>query len=151
MLKSKFYIEKLNELKEELDQKSFNLDSWKLKTTNILRTIFGADDIKISQLEQIHYDYSSWALRDSTGGKNIDKVLDSANAIIDSAIFEASIIASNQQDIFQNILNNEQSQELSKILNQKEIDDPILKTLLQKLEESQKVDLLQALLKQNKV
>lgn len=151
MLKTELYIEKLNELKKELDQKSFNLDSWKLKTINILRTIFGAEYINIEQLDQIHYDYSSWSLRDSSGGKNIDKVLDMAHAIIDTAIFDVTIKASNQKETIQNILDTNQYQKLTELLNQEQIDDSSLKSLLQKLEESQKVNLLQTLLKQNKV
>lgn len=147
MLKTSIYIEKLEQLKAELSNSNFNLDSWKLKTKNIIRSIFGENDLKLEQLEQLHYDYSSWALRDSSGGKNIDKVHETAIAIIDSAIFELTIAADETKDIVEQALNNENSKNLLDILSQKEINESELKTLLQKLEESQKVDLLQALLK----
>ena len=52
---------------EKLDAKGFDLDAWKQYTIVLLSRIFGATDPKIKQIEKIDYDYSSWALRDTSG------------------------------------------------------------------------------------
>jgi hypothetical protein len=60
-------IEILSEQIKKLDDKSFDLDVWKLHTTIILSRIFGDNSDKIRQIENIQYDFSSWTLRDTTG------------------------------------------------------------------------------------
>ena len=52
---------------EKLDAKGFDLDAWKQYTIVLLARIFGESDPKIKQVEKIDYDYSSWALRDTSG------------------------------------------------------------------------------------
>ncbi|MCF8369387.1 MAG: hypothetical protein K9G76_10125 [Bacteroidales bacterium] len=51
----------------KLDAKDFDLDAWKQYTVVLLARIFGEKNSKIGQIEQIEYDYSSWALRDTSG------------------------------------------------------------------------------------
>ena len=146
MSKTNFYIENLNHLKQELSAANFNLDAWKLKSSNIFKLIFGDQDPKLAQIAQLHYDYSSWSLRDSSGGRNVDKVLDTAHAIIDTAIFEISVDETNKTEKITSVLSTEDSATLFEILAQQEIDETALKTLLEKLDDIQKVNLLQALL-----
>ena len=52
---------------DKLDQKGFDLEAWKQYTVVLLARIFGSDDPKISQVQKIEYDYSSWSLRDTSG------------------------------------------------------------------------------------
>ena len=52
---------------DRLSAKDFDLDAWKKYTIIILARIFGENTVKISQIESIEYDYSSWSLRDTTG------------------------------------------------------------------------------------
>ena len=52
---------------DKLDQKPFDLESWKKYTIVLLSSIFGDDSQKIKQVEKIEYEYTSWSLRDTTG------------------------------------------------------------------------------------
>lgn len=52
---------------ERLDVKDFDLEAWKKFTIVMLARIFGDTSEKIRQIESIEYDYSSWALRDTSG------------------------------------------------------------------------------------
>lgn len=52
---------------QKLNEKEFDLQAWKQYTVVLLARIFGASDPKIEQVEKIEYDFSSWALRDTTG------------------------------------------------------------------------------------
>jgi hypothetical protein len=52
---------------DKLNKKDFDLDAWKKATIIILARIFGGNTLKIKQIENIEYDYSSWSLRDTTG------------------------------------------------------------------------------------
>jgi len=51
----------------KLENKEFDLDAWKQYTIVILARIFGDNNQKITQIEKIEYDYSSWSLRDTSG------------------------------------------------------------------------------------
>ncbi|MCD4698108.1 MAG: hypothetical protein K8S16_17925 [Bacteroidales bacterium] len=52
---------------KKLENKGFDLDAWKQYTVVLLARIFGEQNPKIRQIEKIEYDFSSWALRDTTG------------------------------------------------------------------------------------
>ncbi|QGY46315.1 hypothetical protein GM418_22410 [Maribellus comscasis] len=64
-------------LKEQitrLDEKNFDLEAWKNHTLIFLERIFGKDSSKIKMIKDLHYDYSSWSLRDTAAaGKTKDK------------------------------------------------------------------------------
>ena len=64
-------------LKEQiarLDEKKFDLEAWKNHTIIFLERIFGKDSSKIKMIKELHYDYSSWSLRDTAAaGKTKDK------------------------------------------------------------------------------
>ncbi len=60
-------IKLLEDRIKELDAKGFDLDAWKQYTIILLGRIFGEDNQKIKEVEKIDYDYSSWALRDTSG------------------------------------------------------------------------------------
>lgn len=62
-------IELLKNQIDKLYAKDFDLEAWKQYTIVLLARIFGPDNQKIKQIEKIEYDFSSWALRD-TSGKN---------------------------------------------------------------------------------
>jgi len=55
---------------DKLKAKDFDLDAWKKATIIILARIFGENTLKVKQIENIEYDYSSWSLRDTTGSSN---------------------------------------------------------------------------------
>jgi len=60
-------IKLLEDQIEKLEIKAFDLDAWKQYTIVLLARIFGENNQKIKQIEKIEYDYSSWALRDTSG------------------------------------------------------------------------------------
>ncbi len=60
-------IKLLEDRIKELDAKGFDLDAWKQYTIILLGRIFGEDNQKIKEVKKIDYDYSSWALRDTSG------------------------------------------------------------------------------------
>jgi flagellar motility protein MotE (MotC chaperone) len=64
-------------LKEQiarLDEKNFDLEAWKNHTIIFLERIFGKDSSKLKMIKELHYDYSSWSLRDTAAaGKTKDK------------------------------------------------------------------------------
>lgn len=55
---------------EKLNDKGFDLEAWKKYTIILLARIFGEKTEKIRQIESIEYDFSSWALRDTTGASS---------------------------------------------------------------------------------
>jgi Glu-tRNA(Gln) amidotransferase subunit E-like FAD-binding protein len=57
-----------------LDEKKFDFDAWKNHTLIFLERIFGKDNSKLILIKELHYDYSSWNLRDTAAaGKTKDK------------------------------------------------------------------------------
>lgn len=60
-------IKLLEEQINKLASKNFDLEAWKQYTIVLLARIFGDNNQKIHQIEKIEYDYSSWALRDTSG------------------------------------------------------------------------------------
>ena len=57
-----------------LDEKKFDLEAWKNHTLIFLERIFGKENSKLNLIKELHYDYSSWNLRDTAAaGKTKDK------------------------------------------------------------------------------
>lgn len=81
----------LANLLSDLESKTFEIEAWKQKATLLIKRIFGDNDPKLALIEELHYDFSSWSLRDSSGGKSNDKVKEAARGIIDAAIAEISL------------------------------------------------------------
>ena len=63
-------IKLLEEQINKLKLKDFDLEAWKQYTIVLLARIFGDNNQKIRQIEKIEYDYSSWALRDTSGSSS---------------------------------------------------------------------------------
>lgn len=67
-------ISLLTEQLARLDEKKFDLEAWKNHTLIFLERIFGKDNSKLKLIQELHYDYSSWNLRDTAAaGKTKDK------------------------------------------------------------------------------
>ena len=81
-------------LKEQiarLDEKKFDLEAWKNRTEIFLERIFGKDSPKLKMIQNLHYDYSSWSLRDTYAGgsaKDKDPVRIQAKEILEALITE---------------------------------------------------------------
>ena len=84
-------ISLLQEQLARLDEKKFDLEAWKNHTLIFLERIFGKDNSKLKLIEELHYDYSSWSLRDTAAaGKTKDKdpVKMQAREILGATILE---------------------------------------------------------------
>ena len=81
-------------LKEQiarLDEKKFDLEAWKNRTEIFLERIFGKESTKLKMIQNLHYDYSSWSLRDTYAGgsaKDKDPVRIQAKEILEALIAE---------------------------------------------------------------
>jgi len=80
----------LQDLLTYFDQKKFDLDVWRIKAMVVFKKIFGDESEKLKMIEALHYDYSSWSLRDIDGTKQTDSVKELAKGILESAILELS-------------------------------------------------------------
>ena len=63
-------IEILKQQITKLSAKDFDLEAWKKYSIVLIARIFGDKSQKIKQIESIEYDYSSWALRDTSGSSS---------------------------------------------------------------------------------
>ncbi|MCD6354843.1 MAG: hypothetical protein J7L95_04770 [Prolixibacteraceae bacterium] len=85
-------------LKEQiarLHEKKFDMEAWKNHTIIFFERIFGKESSKIKMLRELHYDYSSWSLRDTAAaGKTKDKdpVRLQAEEILNAAITELEML-----------------------------------------------------------
>lgn len=98
-------VEIVSELLEALDQKNFDLEAWKIKASLALKMIFGNDDEKVALIHALRYNFSSWSLRDQSGGKQHDPVKDQAREIIESSIVELQLLGS--QSHIMNVLRSQ--------------------------------------------
>ena len=79
----------LKEQIERLNEARFDLEAWKNQTIIFLERIFGKESSKVRLIRELHYDYSSWSLRDASGvGKSKDPVKFQAQGILTATIAE---------------------------------------------------------------
>jgi flagellar motility protein MotE (MotC chaperone) len=84
-------ISLLKEQIKRLDEKKFDLEAWKNRTIIFLERIFGKESPKLRMIKELHYDYSSWSLRDTfAAGSTRDKdpVRIQAKEILEAIISE---------------------------------------------------------------
>ena len=84
-------ISMLKEQIERLDEKKFDLEAWKNRTIIFMERIFGKESPKLRMIKELHYDYSSWSLRDTfAAGSERDKdpVRIQAKEILEAIISE---------------------------------------------------------------
>ncbi len=68
---------------------NFDLEAWKNQTIIFLERIYGNESSPVKLIRSLHYDYSSWNLRDSSGaGSSKDPVKLQARAILEATIEE---------------------------------------------------------------
>ena len=80
---------------ERLDEKGFDLSGWKNQTLLFLERIFGNDSPKLKMITELHYDYSSWNLRDTAAGgsaKDKDPMRIQAKDILEATIAELEML-----------------------------------------------------------
>jgi len=80
---------------DKLEEKKFDLDAWKNYTIILVERIFGEGNSRVKMIRDLHYDYSSWNLRDATGiGKSFDPVKMQAREILQAIISELEVLGS---------------------------------------------------------
>jgi hypothetical protein len=85
----------LKEQIDRLDEIKFDLEVWKNRTVIFLERIFGKESPKLKMIQNLHYDYSSWSLRDTFAGgsaKDKDPVRIQAREILEAIITELEIM-----------------------------------------------------------
>ncbi|UCG28756.1 MAG: hypothetical protein JSV24_05195 [Bacteroidales bacterium] len=87
------YIKLLRNQIDKLDVKDFDLDSWKESTKLVLERIFGKDSEKIQRIGDIHYDLSSWSLRDTLGtSAHFDTCRKKGRDLLETCIMELETV-----------------------------------------------------------
>jgi len=119
-------IELLKQQIASIDTKKFDLEAWKAPTLMFVSRIFGATSEHVSQIRELKYDYSSWTLRDTSGGGQLtDPVRVRAKEILEAAISELQnlgtlpkvIAISGVLESFRKELTGKEMQDLEKILH----------------------------------
>ena len=86
------YIKLLKKQISKLDEPTFDLEAWKSSAISVLSRVFGKGDPRLSQIEQLKIDYSSWALRDSNANyKPVETAKLKGREILQTAIEEIEI------------------------------------------------------------
>ncbi len=138
----------LNELLHTIENKNFDLESWKIKASLIMKKVFGRDDEKVSLIKNLQYDYSSWSLRDHSGGRQHDSVKDKAREIIETALLELKLTGDNSDILnsLRNKLTGAQFNTLQSIIDTTPPDAEKLKSFFTTISSEIKDDILIQLL-----
>lgn len=138
----------LQELLNYFDGKNIDLEVWKIKASLIIKKIFGPNDDKLHLIEDLHYDYSSWSLRDKTGVRQADTVVEQAKGIIEAALLELSL-HSNQSallDLLEENLTGAKFKALQNKLAKSEVSESEIVEFFSKIAGTTKDDILAQLL-----
>jgi hypothetical protein len=118
-------------LKEQIDrlgEAKFDLDAWKNRTVIFLERIFGKESPRLKMIQNLHYDYSSWSLRDTYAGgsaKDKDPVRIQAKEILEAIIAELENLGLPQEkkeqqklrELLDDELTGKQVKEIDNLLN----------------------------------
>ena len=86
------YIEVLKKQISKLDNDDFDLEAWKAATIVLLGRIFGDASTKISEIEKIKFDFSSWSLRDSSSSHDqMESCKKRGRGVVEACITELEI------------------------------------------------------------
>lgn len=152
-MKRKEFITILEKQLEALSAKDFDLEAWKKGTIARLSSVYGPEDPRIEQLEDIKIDYSSWALRDSDSSyKPVESCKKVGKAIVEAIIDDVRVFGFTQTETKDNselllkILEESKRTEFEKLM--KHPADQTFHTLLQSLSKKELADVIVTLMKQ---
>lgn len=92
------YLQLVDKQIEKLSKEDFNLDAWKSSTIYLLTRIFGDEDPKIKEIDNMKIDYSSWSLRDSDAKyKPIETCKMKGREILEIARDEVELFGTNEE------------------------------------------------------
>ncbi len=148
-------IQLLEELIDRLDQKPFDLQSWKTNAMILLGRIFGEDSRKVELIRAIQPDFSSWSLRDATGRMSqMDVCKKMGREILEATIYELESFGLPKKDEpaesgglmgLEDFITGRQSREIIQIISSDQPDDEKERKIGEVLKDLDQVDLLAAL------
>lgn len=90
------YLQLLDKQRDKLSSDEFDLDAWKISTIHLFTIVFGEQDPKIKEINNLKIDNSSWTLRDSSPKNNpLDTCKRKCLEIIDMAKDEIELLGIN--------------------------------------------------------
>ncbi|GAB4249034.1 MAG: hypothetical protein Tsb0034_28400 [Ekhidna sp.] len=133
------YIKLLKKQIAKLEDEQFDLEAWKTSSITVLERIFGENDPRARQIENLKIDYSSWALRDSNSKyKPIETAKLKGKEVLNTAIDEIEIFGAPENDV-EAVLGNDFAKKLQ------EMSDSERKKYFGGMKKSELVELLMKL------
>ncbi len=129
----------------KLDERGFDLNSWKQGTIAVIDSILGPDNLKRKLIEDIDFQNNSWSLRDSTG--DVDTVKKTCADVLETIIIEIetfglaeSVIPDKTKPVIDNVKLVDDA--ISKELSQSQLDELLNLLKDREISHSQIVDKL---------
>ncbi len=113
------YVKLLKKQISKLDDEHFDLEAWKSSAIAVLSRVFGGEDSRAGQIDQLKIDYSSWALRDSSASYKPEETAKlKGREILNTAIEEIEIFgvpevqssSDPKQDLYKEVLGMSESE-----------------------------------------
>lgn len=152
-MKRKEFVAILEKQLEALSASDFDLEAWKKGTIARLSSVYGPEDPRIEQLEDIKIDYSSWALRDSDASyKPIESCKKVGKAIVEAIIDDVRVFGfthsetKDNSELLLKILEQSKRTEFEKLMEHP--TDQAFHKLLQSLSKKELADVIVTLMKQ---
>jgi len=136
---------------QKLSSEDFDLEAWKNSAISVLTRIFGEDNSRIEQVENLKIDYGSWALRDAKASYNpLESCKKVGKEIIESAIDEIEIFDNEGHFIdinklLESKLKSSDFKAIMEVLNSSENKPDKRKKLIKKLNSLEKQRLVSVL------
>ncbi|MEQ9402271.1 MAG: hypothetical protein RIM99_01690 [Cyclobacteriaceae bacterium] len=111
------YIKLLKKQITKLDAEQFDLEAWKSSAIAVLSRVFGKEDQRVEQIENLKIDYSSWALRDSNANyKPVETAKLKGKEILNTAVEEIEIFGA-PENHSSDVLGKEFAKEIQSMSN----------------------------------
>ena len=140
------YLNLLDKQIEKLKSDEFDLDAWKSSSVYVLSLVFGKDDPKIKEIENLKVEYSSWSLRDASPDyRPIETCKKKGREIMEISKDEVEFRSAREQlnsleNKLKKILSSEQFEELNNA------DDDERTKILKTLKKDELISLIKSLL-----
>nr|WP_321410615.1 hypothetical protein [uncultured Carboxylicivirga sp.] len=156
MTSKETYISLLKEQSLLIDQKNFDLNSWKKATALVIEACFGLNSPHLKTIENINYEYNSWVLRDESGVT--DPVKTECKSVLNIIIKELEISdvstdqANNDKDLsfvwlpFEDELTGAASKKLKALIMDSKTTKQDIEKFLKDLPGQTTIDILNAIL-----
>ena len=105
-------IEAIEALMRKLDAQPFDFEAWKAGARIVLLSIFKEEPENVRLIEELDYEYSSWAMRDHQGGKQHDPVVMKAKEILQAFIISLKISNNSERVAIRSLFTEEEIKQL---------------------------------------